>query len=353
MEINRLSYSEICQKVTKLYEENIPFVVFKKPNSEEIELFHQIDNQIFIFQNSFWGDGFVMTPFDNEKQKSIFIKAEKKYIAHKDATPLIQNIKTDFSFCEADKVRHIQLVERAIEEMKLGKMEKVVLSRRIIRSYDGNVVHTFERMIHRYGDVFCYLFSHPSVGVWLSATPETLLTFRNNRIQTMALAGTQPAKEGHNVVWKTKEKEEQQIVTDAIIEQIAPYVDDMKISDCQTVKAGNILHLCTNISATLREEENPFMIAGKLHPTPAVCGFPHLLAKDFILKEEGYDRSFYTGYCGVVQKESIDFFVNLRCVQIAEKKAFIYVGGGILKESVPLSEWEETQNKAQTMLSVL
>ncbi|MEM6517510.1 MAG: chorismate-binding protein, partial [Bacteroidota bacterium] len=112
-----------------------------------------------------------------------------------------------------------------------------------------------------------------------------------------------------------------------------------------------------------------------LHPTPAVCGFPKLDAKQFILENENYNRQYYTGFLGELNFKNrrtrntnrrnvensaygsfrleSDLFVNLRCMQIIKNEAHIYVGGGVTRDSTPEKEWEETTNKAATMMDVL
>ncbi len=112
-----------------------------------------------------------------------------------------------------------------------------------------------------------------------------------------------------------------------------------------------------------------------LHPTPAVCGLPRAEAQEFIKHFESYDRSFYTGFLGELNKlednskvrnrrnvENLAYktltpatrlFVNLRCMQFKSSINEIYVGGGITKDSIPEDEWEETVNKAQTIASIL
>lgn len=112
-----------------------------------------------------------------------------------------------------------------------------------------------------------------------------------------------------------------------------------------------------------------------IHPTPAVCGFPKEAAKRFILQNENYNREFYTGYLGELNFQEIkkrnvnrrnvenraytsvkrvsDLYVNLRCMKVNGNQAFIFVGGGITKDSNAEAEWEETVNKTQTMKNVL
>ncbi|WP_374958131.1 chorismate-binding protein, partial [Gilvibacter sp.] len=78
-------------------------------------------------------------------------------------------------------------------------------------------------------------------------------------------------------------------------------------------------------------------------------------AKEFILQNEGYNREFYTGFLGPVNENgaSASLMVNLRCMKIENNTARIFVGGGITIGSQPADEWQEIQNKMQTMLQVL
>ena len=206
-------------------------------------------------------------------------------------------------------------------------------------------------MVIRYPSAFCYLFYHPKVGTWLAATPETLFQSNGNNFQTMALAGTQPFKEGE-VHWLSKEKEEQQIVTDTIVQQLQGYAEKFEVSAPQTVQAGKVMHLCTMIKGKIKENK-AFEIIQRLHPTPAVCGYPTDKAHKFIIENELYNRQYYTGYCGWVSNNNQALYVNLRCMQITANETFLYVGGGITKDSIPEKEYEETQNKAQTMITIL
>jgi isochorismate synthase len=96
-----------------------------------------------------------------------------------------------------------------------------------------------------------------------------------------------------------------------------------------------------------------------LHPTPAVCGLPKEDSKKFIIENENYDRSYYTGYLGELNTRSVnnelssDLYVNLRSMQIENENAYVYIGCGITKDSDPEKEWEESVNKSMTMKRVL
>ena len=97
-----------------------------------------------------------------------------------------------------------------------------------------------------------------------------------------------------------------------------------------------------------------------LHPTPAVCGFSREIAREFIIENENYNRSFYTGFLGELNLQNFNkdkkksaLFVNLRCMKIENNKVSIFVGGGITKGSNAEKEWQETVFKSKTMKYVL
>lgn len=101
--------------------------------------------------------------------------------------------------------------------------------------------------------------------------------------------------------------------------------------------------------AQIKDKSDLYNLLKDLHPTPAVGGMPKDLAKNFILDNEGYDRSFYAGFAGYENENESEFFVNLRCAKIYSNKINLYVGGGIMPDSIPENEWKETELKSRTI----
>ena len=91
-----------------------------------------------------------------------------------------------------------------------------------------------------------------------------------------------------------------------------------------------------------------------LHPTPAVCGLPKEEAYHFIIENEGYDRSYYSGFIGWLDpKGKTDLYVNLRCMNILPQTFTLYAGGGLLAASQLEEEWQETEDKLDTMRRIV
>ncbi len=276
--------------------------------------------------------------------------------------------KKEFSFPEkevpvadeSEKKEFENLVAKGIQGIKNQEFKKVVLSRKeTVDLVDFDLETTFEKLVQLYPTTFVYCFFHPKLGTWLGATPEQLLKANDSVFETIALAGTQKANDSSAVIWKQKEKEEQQFVTDYIVNKLKNVASDVLVSEPYSIQAGSIWHIKTDISGVFNLGSSLQQVVSLLHPTPAVCGLPKEESKAFILENEKYDRTFYTGFLGELnssltnETQSSDLFVNLRCMQIFENEALLYMGCGITKDSIPEKEWEESSNKSVTMKKVL
>ncbi|PKQ44019.1 chorismate-binding protein [Confluentibacter flavum] len=365
------------KRIETQYKNVLPFVVYRKPNSTLVKALFQNDDELYTAE-TFTETGFVFSPFD-DNERTVLIPLDNSEQFEVVFDTVVENkSENKSSKVSADhKLNHTNLINKGIEAVKNNQFIKVVLSRKeTVQLSESNPISIFKRLLNTYPLAFVYCWYHPKVGLWLGATPETLIKIEGNRFSIMALAGTQDYMGTTDVVWKDKEINEQQIVTDFIIEHLKPSVEHLSISETETVKAGNLLHLRTMISAHLKPEaSNLKQLISDLHPTPAVCGLPKLAAKTFILENEHYNRDFYTGFLGelnfethiaprsskknienrayTVTKKSTQLYVNLRCMQMQGNNAHIYIGGGITETSNAESEWEETVSKSKIIKNIL
>ncbi|WP_413997853.1 isochorismate synthase [Flavobacterium sp. W1B] len=348
-------------KVKQQQAQNLPFVIYNKPNKKKVIGFFQKNDHLY-FAEDFNEVGFVFAPFSGNQMILIPRKESVKWVSQLDSLEEKDSFYFPFPENDQDKEHFEALVQKGIDAIGEGVFEKVVLSREEIMEVPNfDLVSVFEKLIKAYPTACVYCWYHPKIGLWIGATPERLLKAKKDRFYTMALAGTQVFdKNSSNVVWGEKEKEEQQFVTDFILDSIKMLTSEVAVSSPYTLKAGNILHIKTDIEGIINKDSNLKEVVSALHPTPAVCGLPKKAAKDFILENEGYDRQYYTGFLGELNCESTnkektktDLFVNLRCMQIKDKQVHLYMGCGITKNSIPEKEWEESRNKSMTMKRVL
>lgn len=357
-----MSTSQSCffSSIIRSYENETPFVIFNKPNSKEVFSYTQNSQELFEL-NSYDESGFVFVGFDSVSSKKIifpFNKCKKDSIIYNSVSyiPVLNDsIELKIIYNSKKKEDYETLVSKTVRLIKETSIDKIVISRKEILQVESiNIISIFENMLNSYKNAFVYCWYHPKVGLWMGASPERFLNIENNQFKTMALAGTQEFKENLNVIWGEKEKEEQQFVTDFILNSIHKIFDKVEVSKPFTIQAGNLLHLRTDINASNVSSKSIQLLVRELHPTPAVCGLPKEKAKEFILKNEDYNRSYYTGFLGELNvNENTNFYVNLRCMEIENNTISIYIGGGITLQSDPEKEWEETVSKTNVMKKVI
>lgn len=347
----------IFSEIENAYKKKLPFVVYRKPNTTILKGWFQ-KNDVLYTSKKHTKSGFIFAPFD-DKNSAILLPVDQS-IFKQEEIKLSSNLiyKNNISLLNATlEETHISIVKKGVKAIENGLFKKVVLSRKEeVNLTEFNSIEVFKRLLINYPNAFTYIWFHPKIGMWLGATPETLVKINGNNFKTMSLAGTQVYKGTNNVSWQPKEIEEQQFVTNYITDKLSNVCKKLETSDVETVKAGNLLHLRTLISGEISTETSTLI--KKLHPTPAVCGLPLETSKEFILKNENYNRSYYTGFLGELNlkednKNTSELFVNLRCMEVKDNTAFIFVGGGITKSSNPISEWKETVAKTKTMKKVL
>jgi isochorismate synthase len=346
-------------KIINHKEQNLPFVLYSKPNTSNLIGILQQNNTLYHVSD-YSEQGFVFASFD-EKQLILIPESESEIIIAKKKETSFDPIEIDDqNFDPEAKFQYEYLVAQGIQAIKNEEFKKVVLSRsEDVQLAEFDFIETFQHLVQLYPATFCYCFFHPKIGLWMGATPEKLLKANGNVFETMALAGTQKDNFETEIVWQQKEKDEQQYVTDFIVKRLKEFAASVVVSEPYSLKAGSIWHIKTDISGVLKDNSTLEEVIDTLHPTPAVCGLPKKKSKAFILENENYDRTFYTGFLGELNSSfegntaSSDLFVNLRSMQIQDNKAILYMGCGVTKESIPEKEWEESVNKSMTMKRVL
>ena len=338
---------QVFEEIQIFLSQQKPFVCYVKPNETVWNLLVQQTDEIIEFSNQ---AGFVFIPFHEGNQMVIPFEGNK--FSQGNLEKLEQKSAENFTSESNQKETFENLVSKGVSSIQQGEFDKVVLSRKIVLKEQIVIVETFQNLISTYPTAFRYLFFHPKIGLWMGATPEQLVKINQNQFETVALAGTQLYSE--NVIWATKEMEEQQFVSDYIVTKVKDKVTQLIVSDAKTVKAGNLVHLKSFISGVLTTDFQANDLIKALHPTPAVCGLPKEQAIDFILKNEGYNRKYYAGFLGEYNKDNqTDLFVNLRCLEVENDIVNIYVGCGVTKDSNPEKEFIETKNKSMTMINIL
>ncbi len=344
--------SKLISDINQLLIENKCFVAFKNPQQQNVFLFNNLQFSLkavsILDIQSNW-NGFLFMPFDTNQNGFFFDFQDTK------SNSFIP-FKTSKVTSQIDASSYLKAIIDLKKLMITEDVDKLVFSRNIqINALSHNQLSTlFNALCLKYANAFVYIVHLPNQDTWIGATPETLIQINSGVAKTMALAGTQLAQNVSPdlITWETKEIDEQQFVTDYILEKLlSENAANIIIGKPYTKLAANLAHICTEISFV--PPKNIGSLLQALHPTPAVCGVPKLKAFELIAKLENYDREFYTGFLGQISPNQISLFVNLRCLKSDSRNTYIYTGGGITRKSIPELEWNETERKADTLLSVI
>ncbi|MBD81619.1 MAG: hypothetical protein CL840_22055 [Crocinitomicaceae bacterium] len=254
---------------------------------------------------------------------------------------------------DPENVAYRSNLQKAIGACLSDEYHKLVVSRKVTVTGSMNYPAVFNELVRNYPDCFVYHFDINGI-TYMGATPEKLLSVDNGYCCSASLAGTMKLSEGEKIEnWGSKERNEQQLVTDYLNEAYSATCENVSVSDVAIKSNGPICHLHSEISGNLKDMTSFWNLLQIIHPTPAVCGLPKFKALDWIVNNEGYDRQYYTGYIGLVQENKAEFYVNLRCLKSEGLQTELYVGGGITKDSVVRDEYDETKQKQEVLLSAI
>ena len=255
-------------------------------------------------------------------------------------------------------------VAHAVERIRSGDIEKVVLAREVRVHAPARIdpAPVFDALRGVFPACYSYLVGTPEC-VFTGASPELLVRRDGARTQTVALAGTtrrsaDPSVDdllGEQLLRGSKNREEQAIVARRIERTLRPVSLWVAAAEEPVlVKVHNVQHLATPIRAQLRDPVPCVELAGMLHPTPAVGGEPRDDAARLIPALEGLDRGWYAGTVGWTDlSEDGEFCVAIRCALLRGSVAHLYAGNGIVRDSDPADELAETEVKLQALLPLL
>jgi len=270
----------------------------------------------------------------------------------------------DFSFEETSRTDWEDLLRRAIAQIDADALQKVVLARPG-RAAGGAV--DVPALLAHLGETcpacFRFLFEFLHGAAFAGTTPERLVSVTGAKFVTAAVAGSirrgaaaeEDAALGAALLASAKDNREQTFVLDEIRAKMLPLAEQLTFDATpRLLRLPNIQHLQTGIAGKLRAGQSALSIVQALHPTPAVGGVPGAAALKFIRAAEGFERGWYAAPLGWVNAAGDgDFAVAIRSGLFDENGATLFGGAGIVADSEPQKEWDETGLKMRFLLDAL
>ena len=261
------------------------------------------------------------------------------------------------------------MIRAAQERFRRGELEKVVLARICeVRTPSPLAIQdALAYLLDHYPRCYAFLFEPQPNHAFLGATPELLVRTRGRAFESMALAGSiqrgetreEDERLAAELLASPKDRHEHALVVEALRRRLQPLTASLEISETPGVLTlSNIQHLHTPVRGELKPPpEGPdgaLALVELLHPTPALGGSPREEALAFIQEAEPVPRGWYAAPVGWIDSEMDGAFaVAIRSAVVQERRIWLYAGAGIVADSVPAREWEETGWKFRPMLGAI
>lgn len=255
-------------------------------------------------------------------------------------------------------------VKKAAEEVRDTDMEKIVLAREL-RLYFSDELNSAEVLYNlEKTQTDSYLFAFERDGdCFIGATPERLVRTEKNHLLSTCLAGTAPRGKtdeedkriGEDLLNDKKNRDEHHFVVEMIKDALVKTCTNVQMPESPVLHPlKNLQHLYTPVTGILKDEYSIFDVVKNLHPTPALGGTPTEAALRYIRENELLDRGWYGAPIGWVDSnQNGEFAVGIRSGLIQGDEVSLFAGCGVLADSNPEMEFEETRIKMLPLLNVL
>ncbi len=256
------------------------------------------------------------------------------------------------------------IVTQAVERIRSGALDKVVLAREVVARTTAPVDPRWllQRLAGSYPG--CWTFS---VDGMVGATPELLVRSEKGLAISRVLAGTvrrtgdDDADLAHaaHLTRSSKDLEEHEYAVSSVARELEPFCTSMNVPEAPFVlHLPNVMHLATDVTGVLdRPGVSSLTLAAALHPSAAVCGTPTLVARDLIREIEGLERARYAGPVGWLGADGDgEWGIALRSAELSPEdpcELRLFAGCGIVAASDPEAELAETEAKLEPMRSAL
>jgi anthranilate synthase component 1 len=275
------------------------------------------------------------------------------------------NTKTNIKVkSNTSKNKFLRIVNKAKKYIKIGDIFQVVLSQRFVANLSKTPLEIYKKLRITNPSPFMYFFNFEDFQI-IGASPEILVRLRDNKITVRPIAGTRPRGRNlkeDNFFAKDLLKDKKELSEHLMLLDLGRN-DAGKVSKIGTVKVtesfiiekySHVMHIVSNVMGIYNKKFSKFksLLAG--FPAGTVSGAPKIRAMEIIDELETTKRKVYAGGIGYFSANGeFDTCIALRTAVAKNKKFYVQAGAGIVADSNPIKEYEETVNKAKALMNAL
>jgi len=365
MLVGYFSY-DVVRYVEKIPDEciddlKIPDVRLSRPKN--LIIYDNLKKKIYFIENIY-----AETKIKNYFEKYELIK--KNFEIFKDYS----NIKLPIKFSHQKNKNKIKsnitkkqfknYVKKAKKYIAKGDIFQVVLSQRFEREINKTPLEIYNHLRLSNPSPFMFYFNFGDFKI-LGSSPEILVRLRNNKVTIRPIAGTRPRgntkvqdlKYKDDLLKDKKELSEHLMLLDLGRNDVGKVskINTVKVTESFNVeKYSHVMHIVSNVEGEFNNEHSIFETLLSGFPAGTVSGAPKIRAMEIIDKLEKNKRKLYAGGIGYfTSNKEFDTCITLRTALIKNNKFYVQSGAGIVADSVPEKEYQETVNKAKALMKAI
>lgn len=291
------------------------------------------------------------------------IREMKDSILHSHPLPRTPSYKSEPATPDMDDAEYGRMVEKAKEHLKRGEIFQIVLSRRFLKpvSVSALEIYTALRMLNP--SPFMFLMEGPEYAI-AGASPERLVSLNNGYVETMPIAGSRQRGKGEedktleqDLLSDEKELSEHMMLVDLGRNDVGRISKPgtVVVKELKTIRRfSHIMHMVSKVGGTLKDGLDALDVLKAVFPAGTLSGAPKISAMEIIDKLESSRRGVYGGaICNIDSRGNMDSCIVIRTLFLKDGIAEVRAGAGIVLDSEPQKEADETQHKARAVLEAI
>ncbi|HWB61532.1 MAG TPA: anthranilate synthase component I [Chthoniobacteraceae bacterium] len=363
----------IAYDVVRFFEPTIP-----PPPKDELgvpEMVFMITDTVLIFDhrlrrlrvlsNAFVENGDTDRAYDAARKQIEKIVAKLDQTAHLPNLSVYSQAKPISPESNTTREEYLQTVRDTQEFIHAGDIFQIVPSQRFETSYSGDALNLYRslRFVNPSPYMFCFKFGGKFALV--GSSPEVHVRAMNGKVEIRPIAGTrrrgateeEDETNAKELLADPKERAEHLMLVDLARNDVGRIADfgTVRVTDFMTIeKYSHVMHIVSNVIGALRKDKNAYDVMRATFPAGTVSGSPKVRAMQIINQFEKSKRCTYAGAVGYFGFDgNLDSCITLRSIVLKDGKAYVQAGGGVVADSTPEGEYQETVNKAMGMMRAI
>ena len=275
----------------------------------------------------------------------------------------LSDSKIDFT-CNVSKEDYCKIIEKTKEYIVNGDIFQAVIARQFSSPYEGSLINPY-RVLRTTNPSPYMVFMKIDDDELMSSSPETLVRLQNGRLTTFPVAGSRPRGKTEeedqalvgDLLGDEKELSEHNMLVDLgrnDLGRISKF-DSVEVTEYMMIhKYSKIMHICSQVESDIRQDKDGLDAIESVLPAGTLSGAPKIRACQIIEEMESEERGIYGGALGYLDfTGNLDTCIAIRMAVKKNGRVYVEAGGGIVADSIPENEYQESANKAAAVMNAI